>query len=286
MPALAPAKINLSLEIVGKRSDGFHELVSVMQEVTLFDELVFAEADDLILEAHGECGPESENLVLRAARLLRQTVEIGKGAAIGLRKQIPTGAGLGGGSSDGAAALMALNRLWDAGCHCETLSRMAAFLGSDVPFFLTGGTALVTGRGEHVVPVPFPRTAWYVLTNPGLHVSTARVFTALPPTEWSSGSHTRKFAEEIRDGDPSHLGVNGLAPTLFALYPEAEACFQAADQAAPGQTWVSGSGPTVVSRCAGPHNAERVAAQLHRLGYTTFVVRNYPTEDRDLPCRA
>jgi 4-diphosphocytidyl-2-C-methyl-D-erythritol kinase len=286
MPAwLAPAKINLSLEILGKRPDGFHELASVMQEVTLCDELTVTPAGDLSLEVDVDCGPAEQNLALRAARLLQRWAAVEPGASIALRKRIPAGAGLGGGSSDAATALIALNRLWRTDCDCEALAQLAVTLGSDVPFFLTGGTAMVTGRGERVLPLPFPGTSWYVLTSPGFHVSTATVFSALPHTEWSSGWQTREVANCLAAGETPPAGINGLTQTLFRLYPEAELCFRAAESAVPGRTWVSGSGPTVVSQCNGPEAAQRAADDLRRLGYTTFVVRNYPTEDRELPCR-
>lgn len=286
MPALlAPAKINLSLEILGKRTDGFHDLVSVMQEVTLCDELILSPANNLTLRVDVDCGPTDQNLVFRAAELLQQSAGSTPGAFIELRKRIPVGAGMGGGSSDAATALTALNRLWGTGHDCAALLPLAATLGSDVPFFLTGGTALVTGRGEHVSPLRFRGTSWYVLTNPGVFVSTAQIFEALPRSDWSSGVQTRDVADRLLAGEDGPIGVNGLARTLFRLYPEAEACFRAAERAGPGRTWVSGSGPTVVSQCAGPGEAQRVADGLRGLGYTTVVVRNCPTEDRELPCR-
>lgn len=281
----APAKINLSLEILCKRTDGFHEVVSVMQEVSLCDELAVAPFGHLRFRVDADCGPASENLVLRAARTLKQRTAPDRGADISLHKRIPVGAGLGGGSSDAATTLVALNAAWQSGRGCETLLPIAAALGSDVPFFLTGGTALVTGRGERVTPLPTLRTSWYLLTNPGLHVSTAEVFGALDPSQWSSGSRTREVARCIREGTEIPLGVNGLAQTLFRLYPEAEACFRAADNVAPGQTWVSGSGPTIASRFESRSDAERASMQMSVLGYATFVVRNYPTEERELPCR-
>lgn len=283
---LAPAKINLSLEILGKRRDGFHELVSVMQEVTLCDELAISPANELRLEVQGECGPVSDNLALRAANLLRRSTETGRGASMTLRKRIPVGAGLGGGSSDAATALIALNRLWESGHDCRALLGMASALGSDVPFFLTGGTALVTGRGEHVFPLSFPGTAWYLLTNPSIHVSTAKVFAALRRSDWSSGGQTLEVARCLGAGAGAPTGVNGLTRALFHLYPAAEGCFRAAERLAPDRTWVSGSGPTIVSQFPGRPEAEEASVRLRRLGYTTFVVRNYPSEDRQLPCRA
>jgi 4-diphosphocytidyl-2-C-methyl-D-erythritol kinase len=287
MPTIsAPAKINLSLEVTGKRRDGYHDLVSVMQEVTLADQLTLRDADDLHLDVDIDCGPVENNLVIRAARALSEASSVSPHAAIHLRKQIPVGAGLGGGSSDAASCLVALNRLWRLHVPCGRLLAIAARLGSDVPFFLTGGTALVTGRGEDICPLPFARTQWYVLTNPGFHVSTARIFSALAASDWTSGEMTFRMAARLSAGLDAGPGMNTLQRVLFRLYPAAEECFRAVDRLAPGRSFVSGSGPTVVSQWLGPEEAEAAAAALCSLGYRTWVVRNCATEDRELPCRA
>lgn len=283
---MAPAKINLSLEVTERRPDAFHELVSVIQEVTLVDEVSVAPADEMQLRVDGDCGPESDNLALRAGLMLRKETGTSRGAAIYLRKHIPVGAGLGGGSSDAATTLLALNHLWETGLDCDSLRRLASKLGSDVPFFLYGGTALVTGRGEIVSPLTFPVTAWYVLTNPGLRVPTGQIFRALRQEDWTSGSITRELAGGLRTGRDAVEGINGLAPALFRLYPAARTCYSAAERLAPGRTFVSGSGPTIVSRCAGRQEAQHVAQVLRSRGFATHVVRNCPTEDRELPCRA
>jgi 4-diphosphocytidyl-2-C-methyl-D-erythritol kinase len=208
------------------------------------------------------------------------------GASIGLRKRIPVGAGLGGGSSDAAACLIALNLLRDARLRCADLARLAAGLGSDVPFFLTGGTALVTGRGETVQALPQPRESWYVLVKPAIHVSTRQVFEALRPAGWSSGSVTRGLADRLRNGDEIDIGINSLQPVLFSLYPAAETCFRAVERLAPGRAFLSGSGPTVVAVADDREGAQTVAEAAAKLGYWTCVVRNSSTEGRDLPCRA
>jgi 4-diphosphocytidyl-2-C-methyl-D-erythritol kinase len=282
----APAKINLSLEVTGRRPDGFHELVSVMQEVSLADEIELSLADSVRLSADPACGPETENLVFRAARLLSGDASIARGAAIVLRKQIPIGGGLGGGSSDAAATLIALNRLWDLRLSCGPLLRMAQELGSDVPFFLTGGSALVTGRGERVAQIDFSTTVWHTITNPGFHVSTARIFAALGPEMWSSGAATQEVARAMEAGEWPPTGRNALQAPLFTLYPEAKICFDAVQQVARGGALVSGSGPSVVAPWPSREEAEAAATNLHTLGYWTKVVRNCPTEGRDLPCRA
>jgi 4-diphosphocytidyl-2-C-methyl-D-erythritol kinase len=277
------AKINLSLEITGKRPDGFHSLVSVMQEVSLCDTLELSDANDVTLDVDGaETGPQEDNLVFRAALALRPP---GRGAHARLIKGIPVGGGLGGGSSDAAVALVGLNRLWNLGLACAELAEQAELLGSDVPFFLTGGTALIRGRGELVRQLTLTSPTWYVLLNPGFHVSTARVFGALSSDQWRDGSVTEQLARDLDSQGQSRIGVNTLQSTLFDLYPEAERCFRSAERLAPHRTIVSGSGPTVVSLFETQSAAASAAQGLSSLGYWTRVVRNCPTEGRDLPCR-
>jgi len=182
----APCKINLHLKIGEKRPDGFHSLES------LFACLAFA--DTLRLSGNGnegECGltmdwecPEEpispeNNLVFRAVSLFREKTGYKKGLNIHLNKRIPLGAGLGGGSSDAAACLLALNFLADSPLSMEELSKIASFLGSDVPFFLSGGLAFVSGRGELVEPVPFSQKIWVVLVRPPFPSDTARAYMLL-----------------------------------------------------------------------------------------------------------
>ncbi|MCA8936923.1 MAG: 4-(cytidine 5'-diphospho)-2-C-methyl-D-erythritol kinase [Planctomycetes bacterium] len=148
----APAKINWFLEILGKRPDGYHEIETVMQAIDLFDEITVSERTDgqLVLECDIDLGDPKQNLVYRAAEILQKAHAPGQGAHIVLKKQIPHGAGLGGGSSDAANALNALNRLWRLNMHKNVLRDIVSQVGSDCAFFVEGGTAVCTGRGEIV----------------------------------------------------------------------------------------------------------------------------------------
>jgi len=148
----APCKVNWYLEIPGKRPDGFHEIATVMQTINLFDTLAFAETPGaaITLDCNIDLGPPQTNLVHRAACLIRDQYAPGRGLHITLTKRVPHGAGLGGGSSDGANTLVALNRLWNLGLGNDRLRELSAQLGSDCAFFIEGGTALCTGRGETV----------------------------------------------------------------------------------------------------------------------------------------
>src|SRR5262249_11610654 len=168
---LAPyAKINLTLDVLGKREIGYHQLASVMQTIALADTLALTPRSDDALECVCDLADlqTDANLALRAAHLLRSAGYTGSGVTIELSKGIPVQAGLGGGSSDGAAVLVALNQLWQLGLDKGTLEQLAAALGSDVPFFVHGGTALIEGRGEVVHPLPDAEPLWLVLAQPAI----------------------------------------------------------------------------------------------------------------------
>jgi 4-diphosphocytidyl-2-C-methyl-D-erythritol kinase len=170
----APAKINLFLSVLKKRPDGYHDLYSVLQMVSLYDELTFEPTTKgvSLVNSSQNLPLDGRNLVIRAARSLAHAAGIKSGVHVTLKKNIPIGAGLGGGSSDAAATLVALNRLWGLGLTCDDLARMGQDLGSDVPFFLHGPTAFVSGRGGEVIPCVLDRDRWMVLINPGFEVST------------------------------------------------------------------------------------------------------------------
>jgi 4-diphosphocytidyl-2-C-methyl-D-erythritol kinase len=174
----APAKINLFLEIQNKRSDGYHNLESIMQTVSLYDNLSFESAsEDIFLASSDKSLPTDEtNIVYKAAKAVKARFNINKGVKIYLTKEIPIGAGLGGGSSDAAATLKALVKLWNIKTTKNALEQIAAKLGADVPFFLTGGTALCKGVGEIIVPLKNIGELNVVLVNPGIKISTADVY--------------------------------------------------------------------------------------------------------------
>ena len=148
----AHAKINLTLEVLGKRDDGFHDIVSIMQTIDLHDDVTLKRADDITLTCDDPDLAGEDNLALVAARKLKEVTGVDRGVDITLQKHIPVAAGLGGGSSDAASVLNGLNDLWELELELGALEEIATEIGSDVPYFLSGGTALVQGRGEHVVP--------------------------------------------------------------------------------------------------------------------------------------
>jgi 4-diphosphocytidyl-2-C-methyl-D-erythritol kinase len=250
---LAYAKINLTLEVTGKRPDGYHELTSLLQTVSLADELSFEAVEDLSLDCDVPDLAGDDNLVLAAARLL------GRKGRFLLRKRIPAAAGLGGGSSDAALAL----RLLDAAHHLnlshEQLTAAAAQLGSDVPFFLHGGTALVEGRGERVTPLPDLPAHWLVLLNPGVALSTPRVFQELRLDEYA---RPPAEASAPREGTPVLPAfVNTLEAPALRLEPAIAHCREQLHAAGASQVLLSGSGPTVFGLAAGEAEARRMAQQ-------------------------
>ncbi|HWC30148.1 MAG TPA: 4-(cytidine 5'-diphospho)-2-C-methyl-D-erythritol kinase [Dehalococcoidia bacterium] len=202
---IAPAKLNLVLEITGKRADGYHDIASVMQTIDLADRVRLTPAPSISLQVSG---PESHsvpvdaerNLGWMAAKALAQAAgAAGMGAHIGLEKHVPAGMGLGGGSSDAAAVLRGLNRLWDLGLEPEALVEIAATVGSDVSFFVWGGAALVTGRGERVELIPDGMSLWLTLFVPNVELldKTRLMYSTLSPGDFTDGMRARTVAERI-----------------------------------------------------------------------------------------
>ena len=224
----APAKINLCLEVLGRRPDGYHEIRTIMQAVSLYDELTFRTREDgrVVLRSEAEGLPPAEqNLVVRAAQVLQEATGSCLGAEITLQKRIPIGAGLGGGSSDCAAALQGLNRLWALGLGREALAEMAAQLGSDVAFFLWGGAALCEGRGERVTPLSVGGTFHYVLVMPRISLSTAQVYGIAEGclTSPECDCNIVRVRKALATGDARTLGVslyNMLEGPAVGLHPD------------------------------------------------------------------
>ncbi|MDE3074532.1 MAG: 4-(cytidine 5'-diphospho)-2-C-methyl-D-erythritol kinase [Chloroflexota bacterium] len=244
MLARAFAKVNLTLEITGRRPDGYHELVSIMQTIDLADELELLPEGQLSLECDRSELATSDNLVLRAARVLGQT------GTFRLRKRIPAAAGLGGGSSDAAAALRLLDAVYRLGLSAQQLAGAAAEVGSDVTFFLTGGTALVEGRGERVTALLDLKARWVVLLNPGLPLSTAAVFGELAPAEYGTGGVSRGYVSYLESVTPADLAaapplINNLEAAAERLAPAIVAARRRLREAGAEHILLSGSGPTL-----------------------------------------
>jgi 4-diphosphocytidyl-2-C-methyl-D-erythritol kinase len=243
------AKINLTLSVLAKREDGYHALASVMQTISLCDTLRIQPTDDSAVTCAVDVPAlqSDENLALRAARLLQNERHLTGGAALELRKQIPAQGGLGGGSSDAAAVLTALNQLRALNLTQVQLEELGARLGSDVPFFIRGGTALIEGRGEFVTPLPDCEPLWLIIARPPASVSTAAVFRALTPADYGDAKDTEAVVAAIRSGEPVPFErlSNTLEPVVIQRWPEVAATRDTLIGAGAPVVRMSGSGPTL-----------------------------------------
>ncbi len=274
------AKINLTLEALYKRDDGFHEIASVVQTIDLSDELGFAPLDGLVLRCNWPSLETPDNLALRAAALLKEHTGYAGGAEIRLEKYIPMAAGLGGGSSDAAATLKALNQLWELGLTQDDLLPLAAALGSDVPFFLTGGTAMMEGRGEAVRPLPPMPTTHLVLLVPPDEVpaKTATLYRSLEPSHYTDGAASARLAACIERGEPpdASLLFNVFEVVAAQVFPSLEAHRRALREAGAGSAHLSGSGPTLYAPCGSAQEAASLAGSLRAAGYQPIVACTEP----------
>lgn len=249
----APAKLNLFLHITGRREDGYHLLQTVFQLLDYGDELSFHLRDDDRILLHCDT-PElatDDNLVLRAARLLCEHSDSCQGVDIELIKRIPAGAGLGGGSSDAATTLIALNHLWQCGLSQEQLQSLGLSLGADVPVFVNGCSAWAEGVGEHLTPVDLP-SIYYLVLTPACHVSTARIFSHQQLTRDTKAIKMAAFLAGQSRNDCELL--------VRQLYPEVDAAIQWLSQFAPAR--MTGTGSSVFASFDDEAAARAVLAKL------------------------
>jgi 4-diphosphocytidyl-2-C-methyl-D-erythritol kinase len=243
----APAKINLGLEITGKRPDGYHEIITILQAIDLCDEIELTPAEHFNYQPDSRI-PASDDLILRALDLVRERFGLTLRARLRVVKRIPISAGLGGGSSDAGTLLAAIGEL--AGIPQSDLLVAAAELGSDVPFFVHGGTALATGTGTDLEPLPAPAVPlMLVLVVPDVAISrkTATLYSSLTAADFSDGSTTRRIAGQLRQGDPIDLGTlrNAFARALDAYGPIREAR-EALQRAGAEIVLPCGAGPSLI----------------------------------------
>jgi len=268
--AWAPAKVNLFLEALGRRADGYHDLATLMVAVSLYDTLDFREvsgssrAGEVRLECDWpELSTGPDNLVYRAAELVRRVAGVKVGAHITLRKRIPLAAGLAGGSSDAAATLAGLNRLWRLGWGPAELARLGAELGSDVPFFFFTPAAWCTGRGEVVQPLPLGKPLDLVLTGPPVGLATKDVVRALTvPSVPRDGA---EMCRAVQAGDLPEVGrllFNRLQAPAEGLCPAVARLHARLADLGPLGALMSGSGSTVFALCRGPAQAQSIARAL------------------------
>lgn len=275
------AKINWTLEILGKRPDGYHEVRTLLQTVNVADELTFELTRQGISVHcdHPEVPCDETNLAYRAAKLLSEFTGIDKGVRIQIAKRLPVAAGLGGGSGNGAVTLLALQRLWDVQVEPRDLFALAAKLGADAPFFLVGGTCLGVGRGDEVYPLADINEEFLLLVNPGIAVPTREVYADLPPELTKPKavikmplSFEAAYAAVARPGAPVPL-INDLENPVFARRPALVEVKRRLKQAGARGVLMSGSGSTVFAIFDSAEARARAEDDLSATGWRSLRAR-------------
>lgn len=275
----APAKINLSLDVKHKRDDGYHEVEMIMTTIDLADRIYLKERNDdrIVIESTaGYIPTDGRNLAYQAAELLRDRVHIKKGVDIFIEKNIPVAAGLAGGSTDAAATLKGLNQLWNLGLQTKDLMEIGGELGSDIPFCVYGGTALATGRGEKLRPLPTPPNCWVVLAKPQGGVSTADVYARLKVEEIQERPDLKKLLQALETGDFQLLTkslVNVMEPITFSISPEVRRIKEQMIRFGGQGVLMSGSGPTVYALVRGDRRVARLYNGLRGFCKEVYIVR-------------
>lgn len=274
----APAKINLGLDALHKREDGYHELKMIMSSVDLADKLVFRELphNEIVIETDSSFLPvDKRNHIYQAARLLKETYNIDQGIYVNVRKRIPVAAGLAGGSSDAAATLRGLNRLWDLGLSLDELATLAVEIGSDVPYCVRGNTAVVSGRGDILKPLPAMPQCWVVMVKPRISVSTRTVFGNLSFNEIEhpdiDAIEAAVVAQNYREM-VKHLG-NSLESVTIQKHPIVQQIKTKMIKFGADAALMSGSGPTVFALCEKYSRAQRVSNGLKGFCQDVHIVR-------------
>lgn len=275
----APAKINLSLDVLRKREDGYHEVEMVMTMVDLADRLEMEELprDTIIISSQAGYIPlDEKNLAFQAAKLIKERYSVKKGVYIHLDKRIPVSAGLAGGSTDAAATLRGLNRLWNLNISMEELRKLGEELGSDVPFCVGGGTAVARGRGEKLEHIESPPPCWVVLVKPPINVSTADVYGRLRADDIRQHPSTEAMVSAIRRGDFQAIcGALGnvLEDVTVQLHPEVRFIKESMLRLGADGALMSGSGPTVFALVQRESKLARIYNGLRGFCREVHVVR-------------
>ena len=291
LKARAYAKVNLTLEVLGRRTDGYHEVRTVLQTIGLADTLHVTPGDGIQLHCSEPDLQGPGNLVYKAAEALRRESGESRGADIRLEKLIPVGMGLGGGSADAAATLLSLSRMWGLGLDDGRLADIASALGADVPFLLNGGTALGTGRGDRIEALPPLPTRWMVLVCPtdprpaqarSPAPKTARLYSMMDRRHYTDGKRTEALVEGIRaGGDTEALLFNAFEPVALAAFdglPEAWSALREAAESytggshGSGRPHLSGTGPAIYTFVPGKPEGEDVISTLKSKGVKAYLV--------------
>ncbi|GGJ57066.1 4-diphosphocytidyl-2-C-methyl-D-erythritol kinase [Virgibacillus kapii] len=274
----APAKINLSLDVLSKREDNYHNIEMVMTTIDLSDRIKLYELkqDRIEISLESRFVPSDErNLAFKAAYALKQIYGIRAGVHINIEKNIPVSAGLGGGSTDAAAVLRGLNRLWSLGIPNDELARLGSTIGTDVPFCIYGKTGIAKGRGEIIEPLPSPPPCWVVLAKPDIGVSSKTIFQRIIINELAH-PQTNKIIQALRENDFQKLCIhsgNSLESITVELYPEVQRIKEAMRQSGAQGVLMSGSGPTVYGLVEQESKARRIYNGMRGFCEEVYYVR-------------
>ncbi len=274
----APAKINLALDVLFKRPDGYHEVEMVMTTVDLADRIELKEirGNQIEILSHNRFVPDDQrNLAYQAAYLLKERFGINQGVSIGIEKNVPVAAGLAGGSSDAAATLRGLNRLWKLNLSLDELAVLGAEIGSDVSFCVYGGTALAQGRGEIITHLPVPPKCWVILAKPTLGVSTADVYKRLQLSQMIH-PNVKGMIGALEEGDYANVcsGLgNVLEEVTLPLYPEVANIKEQMRTFGADAVLMSGSGPTVFGLVEHESRVQRIYNGLRGFCDQVYAVR-------------
>ena len=276
----APAKVNLTLDILGKRADGYHELATVMHQIDLVDRIMLEKGgtDIKVCSNSNQIPDNEENLAYRAARLMYEKFLLREGLQIYLEKNIPVGAGLAGGSTDAAAVITGINELFGLQQDIPSLLELGAMIGSDVPFCIMGGTALARGRGELLTPMPEGPKLHMVLVKPDFQISTRAVYQAFRQEKVPRSPDTKAFLAAWQDYDMINIAGelnNVLESVSLAEHPEIAAIKKQLLEAGALNTLMSGSGPSVFGLFVSQQAAAEAFHKIHKQYKESFVVSSY-----------
>lgn len=281
------AKINLSLDVLNRRLDGYHEVQMIMQEIDLFDNITIQERQDNFIVIKCDCEyipKDSGNIAYQAAELVRKRFNIQQGVEIHIEKNIPVAAGLAGGSSNAAAVLKGLNQLWQLGLDTKEIMEMGVKIGADVPFCVLGGAAHASGIGEKLTPIVGLKNQWLVIAKPAISVSTAEVYGQLNLSKLEERPNTKQLLEFMENGDVINLAKNMknvLETVTEKKYPVIKEIKNKMMEYNALGSMMSGSGPTVFGIYKNYERAKSAFENLSILYKQTYMVQSYCRRNED-----
>jgi len=273
----AYAKVNLTLEVLGKRSDGYHEVSTVLQTIGLWDRVSLEMAGDISMANPVPGVSDTENLALKAAYLMREHTGESKGVRIELEKRIPLASGLGGGSSDAAAVLAGLNSLWGLDLSRDELVPLGARLGADVPFFLQGEAALAQGFGERVTPLPPLPQTWIMLLIPPISIpnKTATLYSLLTSKHYTDGHYSNALVEMLNRGSPLDSGslFNVFEDVAWDAFPGLAELWASLENVGVKRVHLAGSGPSLFTLVSSREEGAAIVESLKSTGASTQLIQ-------------